>query len=172
MIDYEKDMKDLRVELREAKDQASAATIRARKSNIINSARSTLKTSPIDSVSPSNRSGIPRPMSTRGAKTPSSVASTPSSKMDLSENTQSVRNKIKGILEKYDPTKVEKIDELMERFKGKEERLLEKMRSRYISSPSSSRSPTPDNVSPAVKKRAELAMARHAERMRKIRSPS
>lgn len=171
MIAYENNMKELRLELREAKDQASAATIRARKSKVMNSTRVSSGTPPSKRTSPLNHSGIPRPISARGTKSSNSTPNVGSLKQATGDNIQNIRSKIKELLEKHDPTKVEKLDELMEKFKGKEARLHEKMKVRYLSSPSSTRSQTPDHMSPTVQKRAELAMARHAERMQKIRSP-
>lgn len=72
--------------------------------------------------------------------------------MDVSE----IREKVLVLLEKYDETKVGRIDIIMEKFKGKEDLLLEKMIQRYEG----------DGVAQAkLKKRSEMALARHKERM-------
>ena len=66
------------------------------------------------------------------------------------------------LLEKYDKGKVNRIDIIMEKFKGKEALLLEKMTQRYESGGASS-------ADDASKTRSELAAERHMERMRKLR---
>uniref|UniRef100_A0A7S2K311 Kinesin motor domain-containing protein n=1 Tax=Leptocylindrus danicus TaxID=163516 RepID=A0A7S2K311_9STRA len=175
LIDNESDMKELKQRLREAKDSASAANIRARKSTIIKP--------PLGANGASSRSTT-RGMSSanvRGRSSTSSVRSTSSvTSTSGSAEAAEIREEIRQLIETHDPQKVDKLDDLMARFRGKEARLLEKMKARYEetktdSSSSSSKSPTPrssDVISPSdsVKKRSELAMARHAERMRKIRS--
>ena len=172
MIDCEKDMKELRLELRSTRDQLAAAKIRARKSGVMNPPRKThLSSAQSSSVSSSSTSARSRPISTNGRKTNlanKSVNSHEPAKVPNSADVSKTREEIQHLLETHDPGKVDKLDELMEKFKGKEIRLLNKIKARY-SSPATNRSQTPDSISPAVKKRADLAMARHSERMRKIR---
>jgi hypothetical protein len=69
-----------------------------------------------------------------------------------------------ALLEKHDQAKVNRIDIIMEKFKGKESLLLEKMTQRYQSGGGSS-TPGTDGG----KTRSQLAAERHAERMRKLR---
>ena len=73
-----------------------------------------------------------------------------------------IRSQVLALLEKHDQGKVNRIDIIMEKFKGKEHLLLQKMQQRYEGS---------GGVSPApsIQKRNELAMERHKERMRVIR---
>ena len=73
-----------------------------------------------------------------------------------------IRSQVLALLEKHDQGKVNRIDIIMEKFKGKEHLLLQKMQQRYEGS---------GGVSPApsVQKRNELAMERHKERMKVIR---
>lgn len=174
-------MKKLKQQLREAKDSASAANIRARKSTIIKP--------PLGAKGASSRSTtrVISSGNTRVKSSTTSVRSTSSTNRSITSSSGSaeaaaIREEIQQLIETHDPQKVDKLDDLMARFRGKESRLLEKMKARYEetktdSFPSISKNPTPkssDIISPSdsVKKRSELAMARHAERMRRIRSPT
>jgi Kinesin motor domain len=74
-----------------------------------------------------------------------------------------IRTQVLALLEKHDKSKVNRIDIIMEKFKGKEHLLLQKMTQRYEGA-SIAASPVP-----SVQKRNELAMERHKERMRLIR---
>jgi Kinesin motor domain len=74
-----------------------------------------------------------------------------------------IRGQVLALLEKHDKSKVNRIDIIMEKFKGKEHLLLQKMTQRYEGA-SGATSP-----GPSVQKRNELAMERHKERMRLIR---
>merc|ERR1712238_290586 len=73
------------------------------------------------------------------------------------------------MLQEYDHDKVDKLDVIMERFKGRESLLLDKMINRYendgmsVTSSSSRRS----RQSVSTNQRSELAMAKHMERMTK-----
>ena len=73
-----------------------------------------------------------------------------------------IREKVLALLEKHDKGKVDRIDIIMDKFKGKEVLLLEKMTQRY----EGAAAPSP---SVSAQKRNEMAMKRHEERMRKIR---
>ena len=73
-----------------------------------------------------------------------------------------IRGQVLALLEKHDQGKVNRIDIIMEKFKGKEHLLLQKMQQRYEGSGGIS-------PAPSVQKRNELAMERHKERMRVIR---
>lgn len=78
-------------------------------------------------------------------------------------NIAEIRRQVLDLLEKHDKSKVNRIDIIMEKFKGKEHLLLQKMTQRYEGT-SGAASP-----SPSVQKRNELAMERHKQRMREIR---
>ena len=70
------------------------------------------------------------------------------------------------LLEKYDKGKVSRIDIIMEKFKGKESLLLEKMTQRYESGGGSANGDDGNNGS---KTHSQLAAEHHMERMRKLR---
>merc|ERR1711957_247204 len=86
-----------------------------------------------------------------------------------SKDATEVRAKILEMLQEYDHDKVDKLDVIMERFKGRESLLLDKMINRYendrmsVTSSSSRRS----RQSVSTNQRSELAMAKHMERMTK-----
>ena len=67
------------------------------------------------------------------------------------------------LLEEHDKTKVSRLDVIMEKFKGKEHLLLEKMTQRYESAAAGGAEDT------SGMSRSELAAKRHADRMRKLR---
>lgn len=74
-----------------------------------------------------------------------------------------IRSQVLALLEKHDKSKVNRIDIIMEKFKGKEHLLLQKMTQRYEGTG------VAGSPAPSVQKRNELAMERHKERMRLIR---
>jgi hypothetical protein len=82
-----------------------------------------------------------------------------------SEELSEIRGKVLALLEKYDTAKVNRIDIIMDKFKGKESLLLEKMTQRYESSAGSTTSSAEDDA----KTRSQVAAQRHMERMRKLR---
>jgi len=136
-------------DLRKAKDASSAANLRARKAQMFQSRPSNAVTKGSNIVQPSRRDNT--------------VSRTPGAKVDPIE----ARDKVLQMLQANDPGKVDKIDAIMDRFKGRESFLLLKMASRYeadnISQKSGSRS---SNTSGAAQKRSDMALARHMERMR------
>jgi hypothetical protein len=67
------------------------------------------------------------------------------------------------LLEKYDKSKVNRIDIIMEKFRGKEHLLLEKMTQRYENASNG------NDGDETGMSRSELAAKRHADRMRKLR---
>jgi hypothetical protein len=161
-------------DLRDAKEQSTAANLRARKAQVIGSrARPT----PAPSPSPSKSSSAPRTPSS--SKAPAvTAASSPSvaSSVDTStgisaasssvvpEDVSEIRAQVLELLEKHDKGKVNRIDIIMEKFKGKESLLLEKMTQRYVGSGAQD-----SDAASAAKTRSELAAERHMERMRKLR---
>jgi hypothetical protein len=128
--DKESALKESTQDLRRAKDASSAATLRARTAQLVN-----------------NRNG-----GSSRAPAPSTTRSTNDEAADPAE----VRVEVLALLEKYDKAKVDRIDIIMEKFKGKESLLLEKMTQRYEG-----------GVSSSLQKRSEIALARHKDRMLK-----
>lgn len=167
VLDYERDVKELKRDLREAKDKEAAANIRVRKSNIMNGSINRVAAKrPPSRLAPSKQTTAKITPSPRKSKDMNQATD---KRNDNEMSVEKIRDEIKALLEKHDPSKVSKLEDLMERFVGKEARLLAKMKVRYNNNNS------PTAVSTSVKKRTELAMERHAERMRKIResnSPS
>lgn len=127
-------LKESSQDLRRAKDASSAATLRARTAQLVNN----------------RNGGSSRPPAAR-SPTPSTPAA-PAAAADPAK----VREEVLALLEKYDKAKADRIDIIMEKFKGKENLLLEKMTQRYEG-----------GVSSSLQKRSEIALARHKERMQK-----
>ncbi len=76
----------------------------------------------------------------------------------------SIRAKVLVLLQKHEPSKVDKLDDLLEKFKGKEGLLLEKMSKRY-----SGGGGTPGTPGGTGKSRQKLALEKHAARTRGVR---
>jgi len=141
----------LKGDLRKAKDASSAANLRARKAQMFQSRHSNVAPKGTNIVQPSSRRGV--------------VSGTPNKNIDPEE----ARQKVLAMLKEHDPSKVDKIDAIMERFKGREAFLLVKMSARYESETSSQTSSSQKSTSrsgAAGQKRSEMALARHMERMR------
>ncbi len=157
-------------ELRTAKEASSAANIRARKAQVLG-ARATPRPTPAPAPTPtkapssaskssSSQSGASASTSTSASTVTSAATSTVASE-DVSE----IRGKVLELLEQYDKAKVNRIDIIMEKFKGKEALLLEKMTQRYEGGGESADGSAADDA----KTRSQLAAERHMERMRKLR---
>merc|ERR1712238_92464 len=142
-------------ELRIAKEASSAANLRARKAQVLSSR-----------ARPSNGMTGRTPTKIAGsssvATTGSSSAASASSTV-ATEEVAEIRTQVLTLLEKYDTSKVNRIDIIMEKFKGKERLLLEKMTQRYESDGGSA------GADESGMTRSELAAKRHADRMRKLR---
>eukprot|EP00534_Pseudo-nitzschia_fraudulenta_P012700 CAMPEP_0201220858 /NCGR_PEP_ID=MMETSP0851-20130426/191812_1 /ASSEMBLY_ACC=CAM_ASM_000631 /TAXON_ID=183588 /ORGANISM="Pseudo-nitzschia fraudulenta, Strain WWA7" /LENGTH=1338 /DNA_ID=CAMNT_0047510597 /DNA_START=189 /DNA_END=4205 /DNA_ORIENTATION=- len=143
-------------ELRTAKEASSAANLRARKAQVLGSrarpnANTAAKRAPTKSVASSSASATTSSSATSAAST---VAT---------EEVALIRADVLKLLEKYDQGKVNRIDIIMEKFKGKEHLLLEKMTQRYESAANGS------DADESAMSRSELAAKRHADRMRKLR---
>jgi kinesin family protein C2/C3 len=147
-------------ELRSAKEASSAANLRARKAQVLGSRGARPSNGDTDTPSKSVVSSQ-SVATTTSASSGASVSSTVATE-DVSE----IRAQVLTLLEKYDKGKVNRIDIIMEKFKGKESLLLEKMTQRY-------ESPSVDGDDAAVDTsgmtRSQLAAERHKERMRKLR---
>lgn len=146
----------LKGDLRKAKDASSAANLRARKAQMLQSRNS--------NVGPKAATNIVKPSTSRRG----GVSGTPNRNIEPEE----ARSRVLGMLKEHDPSKVDKIDAIMERFKGREAFLLVKMSARYEgdnASQNSSSNKSTSNKSTnggAAQKRSEMALARHMERMR------
>ena len=163
-------------QLRQASSDTAAAALRSRREQVLSArkpaTRPTYKPSPATSAAratPLTTAGTARTQATssRGA---SSIASAPSvengasqaSSAEPSAEIVEIRQKVLALLEKHDKGKADRIDIIMEKFKGKEALLLEKMTQRYEGG-------TGASPSVSVSKRNQMALERHQERMRRIR---
>lgn len=137
----------LKGDLRKAKDASSAANLRARKAQMLQSRHSNVAQKASNIVQPTRRGG----------------SKSPTKSVDPAE----ARAKVLAMLKEHDPSKVDKIDAIMERFKGREAFLLVKMSARYEGDNNSQASSGQKSRSSANgQKRSEMALARHMERMR------
>ena len=136
MEDKESAIFELKKDLRVVKEQLNSEKIRHRRSQVVQSripARSTVTriTTPM-----THKSSIPLLSSsskTNGAKI---TSSDDTSRLSLSElDVAHIRARVLKFLEDNDPQKVNKIDKLMEKYKGRENELLEKMTVRYSKTP-------------------------------------
>jgi len=151
----------LKDELRKAKDASSAANLRARKAQMLQS----------------------RPVAIDSKRVVKPVVERPTVKAvrPPSVDSKEARGKVLEMLEANDPKKMDKIDAIMERFEGRESFLLMKMAARYNNTenvPAAQVKSAPvkassanslKNMNPA-QKRSEMALARHMERMRNRKS--
>jgi chromosome segregation ATPase len=128
------------------RNKQTVSDVRTRRSEVLGSRASPQNTS-IQTPSPTSR--------------PKEDVSTPPTNGRNEEDVGEIRTKVLELLEKYDKAKVDRVDIIMDKFKGKEGLLLDKMRQRYeVGSVSSV---------PSIQARNEMAMQRHQERMKKIR---
>lgn len=135
----------LKNDLRTAKTQSNADKLRARKAQML------------QSRTPGKGTGISKPSRRIDIDT-SKIKD-----VDPAE----ARERVLAMLKAHDPKKVDKIDAIMDRFKGREGFLLVKMEARYEGgSTGGSAGGSGANGDAARKKRSDLAMARHMERMR------
>jgi len=153
--------------LKVAKDASSAASVRLKKQQLL-----LTKQQPNNNHSTSSsRPSVTTKRSTPARKTPlraatSSLSTTSSvTTAAAAANTTTttndapvvvdvaeIRAQVLALLEKHDSEKVERLDIIMEKFRGKEGLLVDKMRQRYE----------------GAAYRSELALKRHQERMQKI----
>lgn len=143
IADKESEHDELKSEIRKAKSASSAANLRARKAQMLQS-----------------RPGNAGAGKSSGIVKPTRRTDVEAAQMKDADPVEA-REKVLEMLKIHDPKKVDKIDAIMDRFKGREGFLLVKMASRYEKKGS-------DNASTASasKKRSDMAMARHMERMR------
>lgn len=142
----------LKSDLRKAKTASSAANLRARKAQVLQSRTGA-------------GGGIPTAVKSSGIVKP-----TPRTNIDTTQmkdvDPAEAREKVLAMLKTHDPKKIDKIDAIMERFKGREGFLLMKMASRYESNQDRDSAGSGSRPNSATKERSKIAMARHMERMR------
>jgi kinesin family protein C2/C3 len=156
-------------ELRAAKEASSAANIRARKAQVLGSRGGMARPSPSKSENRSVASvkSISSAPSVGTSVSGSSVTSGAASTV-ASEDVAEIRGQVLELLEKYDKGKVNRIDIIMEKFKGKEALLLDKMSQRYEGGGEAGGGGDGDGDD-GTKTRSELAAERHMTRMHKLR---
>jgi kinesin family protein C2/C3 len=164
--DNEQELELAGKELRQQKTDSSAATLRSRRAQVLSSRRrdsaATSKLAvPSSPKSPASKPATVPETPTETA-TPLADASEDIAREELSEEIFEIRSKVLELLKKHDEGKVNRIDIIMDKFKGKEALLLEKMTQRYEQG-----SDLP--LSAPVQKRNEVALERHRLRMEKIR---
>jgi kinesin family protein C2/C3 len=166
LIDKEKLLEKRTAELRSAKDASSAANLRARKAQVLGSRAS------VSRPSPSKSSESVKSIASASVATSNSGSTGTSGGTTVaSEEVLEIRAQVLELLEKYDKGKVNRIDIIMEKFKGKEALLLEKMTQRYESGASGDDGDGTEDggEDDGSKTRSQLAAERHMERMRKLR---
>eukprot|EP00586_Coscinodiscus_wailesii_P011849 CAMPEP_0172519254 /NCGR_PEP_ID=MMETSP1066-20121228/291306_1 /TAXON_ID=671091 /ORGANISM="Coscinodiscus wailesii, Strain CCMP2513" /LENGTH=1443 /DNA_ID=CAMNT_0013301807 /DNA_START=226 /DNA_END=4557 /DNA_ORIENTATION=+ len=124
---------------------------------------------------------LPSVKSTRSPQLslPSSSTDTNSSSNDESSFTMTTasttvnttRDRITSLLTKYEPHRIQRLDLLFEKYLGREDLLLQKITERYEKKEEQGdTSGSSVGVNGSPKTRMEMAMKRHTERMKKIRS--
>jgi Kinesin motor domain len=177
--DKERALEQAHAQLRQERNQTAATTVRARRNEVMRNPVAVKTKIPSTPVSLSSSSPVSRPV----AAVRSSVAPTTSlhvggeacSDADMMTATGDadisiIREQVLLLLEKYDQAKVDRIDIIMEKFKGKESLLLEKMSQRYEGS-SAVAGATSGGAAPSsssIQQRNAMALQRHQERMKKI----
>jgi hypothetical protein len=99
------------------------------------------------------------------SRTPRSSARTLSPAATTPAEVARIRQEVLNLLEKYDKAKLDRIDIIMEKFKGKEHLLLDKMKDRYENGGGTSSGKS--GAAASMQRRSEMALARHKERMQK-----
>lgn len=162
-------------ELRAERNRKSAASVRSRRDDLLNSR--VLRPTPTTTIAspPSLLSTIPAPSPSRSGIARKSVSASQQavggeSSSESNKDVTAIRAQVLKLLEKYDKAKVDRVDIIMEKFKGKEVLLLEKMTQRYeaASSSAAASTMTQQQHAAALATRNELALQRHQERMKRI----
>jgi hypothetical protein len=151
--DKEKALEMTAERFRQERNQHAAIAARTRRDEVLSS-----RTKPAFTAAAAKPTNIPSPSKHIPTKNTASENdfSTASDTVDVS----SIRSQVLTLLQKHDEGKVDRIDIIMEKFKGKEALLLEKMTQRYESESARSTS--------SFQSRNELALKRHHERMARI----
>jgi kinesin family protein C2/C3 len=149
-------------ELRQQKSDTAANTLRSRRAQVLSSRRREPAATSKSSAAPSSPTNPDsEPATVPETDTVSAEASEDIVREELSDEVTEIRSKVLELLKKHDEGKVNRIDIIMDKFKGKEALLLEKMTQRYEQGS--------DTLSTSVQKRNEVALERHRLRMEKIR---
>lgn len=161
--DKENTIFDLKKDLRNVKEQLNTEKIRHRRSQVV-------------------QSRIPPPSKVPKSTTPSTLSSSipaPSTKANgLSDSPPSdvarIRARVLKFLQENEPEKVNKIDSLMEKYKGREYVLLEKMTKRCSKTPDREEARSSPSTVPSVEdrpmSRQQKALASHRARMQGIKN--
>eukprot|EP00934_Nitzschia_sp_Nitz4_P003947 Nitzschia sp. Nitz4//scaffold8_size234185//67504//75292//NITZ4_001248-RA/size234185-processed-gene-0.151-mRNA-1//-1//CDS//3329559779//3937//frame0 len=153
-------------ELRAAKEASSAANLRARKAQVLGGRVS--RPAPAKPVAPAGGKSVSSRSTNSGTTGSGSSVTSGAASTVASEDVSEIRGKVLELLEKHDKAKVNRIDIIMEKFKGKESLLLDKMTQRYEGGGDNETAASSAGGDDA-KTRSQLAAERHMERMRKLR---
>lgn len=179
MEDKERALEQAQTQLRQERNQAAATNVRARRNEVMRQPvtvapkikPSTLSTNPVAAASPYARpKTLPISKSTTGVAPsttqPISGGADSVSTASIGTDTEAmlIRGQVLSLLEKHDQAKVDRIDIIMEKFKGKEALLLEKMSQRY----EGNAAPDASVGGTSIQQRNAMALQRHQERMKKI----
>jgi kinesin family member C2/C3 len=163
-------------QLRQATADKAAAALRTRRQDLLNTRQSTPVVKPaarpaisvpsptiVSRATPQTAAGSARTQATSTASdNGDSLKNSDKDEEEPNAEVAEIRQQVLELLEKHDKGKADRIDIIMEKFKGKEALLLDKMTQRYEGGA---------GAAPAVsvQKRNEMALERHQERMRRIR---
>ena len=179
---------DLKKNLRSVKEQLNEEKIRHRRATVMQSripapsarTQSARKTDDANKESPYMQplTGLKRP-STRSQS--AKKAEPPPTAVPDSNSVARIRFRVLKMLQEHDPAKADKIDVVMNKFKGRETELLEKMIARYDAkvkdddeevtdvAESTTSSTENDSSDGRPKSRQDVALERHMARMKRIR---
>ena len=180
----------LQKDLRSVKDKLNEEKIRHRRSQVMQSRIPAPSTGARSANAPTRKpiSSQQSAMTTRQTSRTTTSSSTNGTKRTVRNMTTVpdsprndpayVRAQVLKMLQEHDPTKVDKLDNVMEKFKGREGELLEKMTARYendgmsaasMSVASISRVGSTEEDDDRPKSRQDKALARHMARMNRLK---
>lgn len=119
-------------------DAAGSTPIKSSKGPRSKAAKPDVTSDPHENLSSSSGSGLPSRRSKATAKTSSVTRKwTPSRRKkqkprDVGEIAEKIKNEIRVIFRKHAPSKLLNLSKLMSKFRGREERLLEKIKAKYL----------------------------------------
>ncbi|KAL7518502.1 hypothetical protein ACHAWX_003323 [Stephanocyclus meneghinianus] len=123
---------ELKKDLRSVKEQLNTEKIRHRRAQVVHSRIPAPSTAARSTTSLSHTSSIPIPSSyTRPNGTKRATNHTSPVPSSSSPNVARIRARVLKLLQEHDPQKVNKLENLMKQFEGREYELLEKMNARY-----------------------------------------
>lgn len=158
-------------------NSGASATAKARTSRLAQSPqRSSIAATPNASLpgvlSPQKEFNTPQLASVSSIKVTTTAETEEQSKKLSTPSMSQIRTRVLELLQKYDAKKVDRVDLLLEKFKGREMLLLQKLTQRYAkeTTPSNATVTARSKSTPdSVQSRAEMAAERHRERLRKFR---